>query len=243
MPRLALALGLLAAGCAPSAPLAPDPAHPASPDAPATASAVAFAALAPVPAPDVPAALRPDGRAPMAHAGHAHAGHGAPPARPEAHAAPAPLADALDAYLALHDALASDRTDAGAARRFVDAFAALADAPPSGDPHFWHVRHADVATVRLSAAALADAADLDAARAAFGTLSAPFAALAEAAGLPDGYDLDRHTCGMTDAPEGGVWLQRAGEPRNPYFGSAMLLCSRGGEGLPTHDHGAHGDGR
>ena len=35
----------------------------------------------------------------------------------------------------------------------------------------------------------------------------------------------------TGAPEGGVWLQRAGPVRNPYFGTAMLMCSRSAEPL------------
>lgn len=256
MLRLIPAFGFLLAGCAPSAPLVLGPDHPASPEAPTAALAVEVAALAPVAAPDVPAVLRPASR--PAAAAHAH-GHtrgadpepGTEPAARTAHpdhgpaapGMPAPMADALDAYLALHDALAADRTDGEAARAFASAFDALAAAPPEGDPHFWHQRSAEVEAVREAAAALAGAVDLDAARAAFGRLSAPFAMLVEAAGTPAGYDLARHTCGMAPAPEGGVWLQRAGDTRNPYFGTGMLMCSRRADGVTAHGAhaGDHGD--
>ncbi len=150
----------------------------------------------------------------------------------------APLSGVLDAYLALQEALAGDRLDADAARAFEEAFARLAESPPEGDVHFWHARADDVTAVQTHAAALAATADLAEARAAFGHLSVPFARLMEDAGLPEGYALERYTCGMArDVPEGGVWLQRAGETRNPYFGSAMLRC--GASDGPLDDAAAH----
>ena len=151
-----------------------------------------------------------------------------------------PVGSALDAYLAVHDAFAADRFDAEAASAFDAAFADLVASPPPGDPHFWHTRSAEVEAAREATRALAQADDLGAGRAAFGRLSVPFAALVEAVGVPEGYDLARHTCGMTDAPEGGVWLQREGPVRNPYFGTGMLMCSRGGEAVGSHE--GHGSG-
>lgn len=170
--------------------------------------------------------------------------------------ADSPMAEALDAYLAVQDALASDDPDAAAAHgaHFEVAFGALVEAPPDDDPHLWHARSADVDAVRTAAAALAGAGGsraspeqaLAEARTAFGALSAAFARLVEAAGMPEGYAVERYTCGMVaEAPEGGVWLQRRGDPRNPYFGTAMPTCGTRDRTLPesggaSHDGAGHG---
>ena len=282
MLRLLPALGLLA-GCAAPAAVAPDAGHPASPGAPATPSPVTLAALAPVPAPDVPAVLRPADQppggsvagldpAPVPHGmdhdmtkhapevateaavSHTAMNHGRTvavtpsptPPEPLGNVLPTPatpISPALDAYLAVHDALAADRFDAEAAAAFEAAVADLVAAAPADDPHLWHRMGAEVEAVLTSARALAEADGLDEGRGAFGLLSVPFAALVEAAGVPEGYDLARHTCGMTDAPEGGVWLQREGPVRNPYFGTGMLMCSRGGEAVGGDEgHEGHGSG-
>ena len=146
--------------------------------------------------------------------------------------APAGLAATLDAYLALHDALASDDLGAAtaSAHSFETAFAAMTADAPDDDPHLWHRHHEHVTTIEKAAASLAAAASLDEARVAFGALSFALADLVDSTGVPEGYDLTRHVCGMTDAPGGGVWLQRDGAGRNPYFGTAMLACGR-----PTGD--------
>ena len=138
-----------------------------------------------------------------------------------------PLQKALDAYLAVQAALASDGVDPVAAQALAAAFDAAAEKAPAGDPHFWHSRSGEVGAARQAAAALAAATELDAARIAFGQLSVPFASLVQQHGVPAGYDLARFTCGMAKGvPEGGVWMQREGELRNPYFGAAMLSCGR-----------------
>ncbi|WP_420454996.1 hypothetical protein [Rubrivirga sp.] len=264
-PRLfALGLGLAVAGCAVPAALDAPANHPARVDAPTAALAVEIAALPPVAPPAVPAVLRPHGvdhdattdrpamtmEADEASMSHTAMNHGAtvletPSPTPDVRLgdvppAPLALANALDAYLAVHDALADDRLDADAARALAAAFDVLVETPPAGDAHFWHTRGEIVAGVRQSARALAEADDLDAARAAFGTLSAPFAEAVDALGTPAGLDLVRHTCGMADAPEGGVWLQRQGPPRNPYFGTRMRMCRRSTDDVPTMDHGSMG---
>ncbi len=141
---------------------------------------------------------------------------------------------ALDAYLAVQAALAADHLDAPAAQAFAVAFEAATDEMPEDDPHFWHARPDEVTAVREAAQALAAAGDIEAARLAFGQLSVPFAALLTTRGVPEGYDLARFTCGMArGVPGGGVWLQRDGELRNPYFGAAMLTCGRRDGALPT----------
>jgi len=137
-----------------------------------------------------------------------------------------PLALALDAYLDVQEALAADDLAPVQAQAFADAWSRATDRAPDADPHFWHTRADDVAAVRTHAVGLAAATSLSNARTAFGRLSAPFLALVEVHGAPGGYDLSRFTCGMRgDLPEGGVWLQRGDEPRNPYFGTRMLTCA------------------
>jgi hypothetical protein len=147
------------------------------------------------------------------------------------------LGEALDAYLSVQTALASDELpNAADTRAFGEAVAALVEAPPEADPHFWHMRSDEVRAVQAAATALAEADDLDAARVAFGEASAPFAGWIEALGVPEGYDVARFTCGMFPAPEGGVWLQREGDTRNPYYGSAMLTCGTQDRPMPQMDH-------
>ena len=247
MPRLlALALAASLSACAaPAAPLALDAAHPASPQAAPSPTPDPLADLAPVPQPDLPAVLRPE-PASVTDPGqmdHGQTNHGQMPSvtaasRPDAAASnAAPLAAAVGAYLDVQAALASDQTAPDAAARLADALRRSTETAPAGDPHLWHRLSAEVAAARSAADALRRSETVGDARAAFGDLSVPFAALVEAAGAGDG--LVRHTCGMTaGAPEGGVWLQRAGPVRNPYFGSRMLLCSR--DARPA---GAPGDDR
>lgn len=224
--RFVLALGVLA-GCA--SPAALD--APAPRSAPSAAGTVSLAALAPAPQPDLPPALRPSPTPAMSHGAMSHGAmdHGAMPAP-----ALTPLAEALDAYLAVQEALAADATAPDATRAFLDAWARAIETAPEADPHFWHLRAEPVAAVREAALDLAEADDLADARRAFGHLSAPFVALIEAHGAPEGYALARFTCGMRSAlPEGGVWLQRGTEARNPYFGTQMLACATDEAAVPS----------
>ena len=258
MIRTSALLGLLLAGCAAPPGVAVDASHPASPTAPAADLVVSAAPLAPAPAPTLPAPLRPSADAMAGHdASHmpgmamepgamSHAGASSM-AAPDADAAP--IRAVLDAYLVVHDALAADRLAPDAAATLATALTTWTETPPPNDPHLWHARAADVEAARRSAAALAEADGLDAAREAFGALSLSFARLVEATGVPAGYDLDRFTCGMADVPEGGVWLQPAGDAQNPYFGTSMPMCgssdgavsSATEPGTMDHDgmHGTH----
>ncbi len=254
MTRLLWSLPLLAVAlvaCAPAGPAAPPVGHPAEATAPTSATTLPLDPLAAAPAPTLPDALRP-GDAPPAAAGTmdpAHAGHTG-----TAHDAPnhggmsdAPMGEALGAYLALHDALASDDADGARAhgRHTAHAVAAWLDAPPDDDPHLWHRRADDASALREAADDLGTATDLAAIRRAFGHLSVPFARVVEAAGTPDGLTLERHRCGMApDVPEQGIWLQRPGPVRNPYFGAAMLTCGTrtgtvGATAAPDDGHAGH----
>ena len=239
MLRIVPLLGLVLAGCAAPAGVAVAPTHPASASAPTAPLVVSAAPLAPAPAPDLPTALRPSAAGMSGH-GMAAMDHGQMAAAASDDASIRPV---LDAYLAVHDALVADRLAPDAAAAFAEAVVAWTAAPPADDPHLWHTRSADVNALRQSARALAEAGDLDAARAAFGALSVPFATLVEAVGVPDGYDLARFTCGMADAPEGGVWLQPAGDAQNPYFGASMATCGTRDAAAPSAtDAAVHHDG-
>lgn len=243
MSRYVLALGLLA-GCA-APPALTDGAPVPSPEA----HSVSLAPLAPVQSPTLPPALRASGPSAVTpEAAPAHGAHGALASGAMNHAvmghgqmdhaapeAPTAFADALGAYLAIQRALSRDAFDGVAAHAlaFADAWAFATDEAPEADPHFWHMRAEAVDAVALHARALADAADLDAARVAFGHLSAPFADLVDAHGTPEA-DLSRFTCGMrSDLPGGGVWLQRGAETQNPYFGGAMLACGSRTGAVPS----------
>ncbi|MEM8600999.1 MAG: DUF3347 domain-containing protein [Bacteroidota bacterium] len=207
-------------GCAPTASVAFPDDHPAHPEAP-TAPFVATATLAPFDAAFSPATLGTS------------EGDTLLVLTPEGEAA---LRAALTAYLAIAERLAADQADSLAtpASTFAAALDALTNTEAVGRPHAWHERAQAFATIRTHAEALAIAPDLGAARAAFGQLSLSFADLVAATGAPGGFTLTRFVCGMADAPGGGVWLQADESPRNPYFGSAMLMCHRSKAPVPDN---------
>ena len=174
------------------------------------------------------------GDIPMRADTHGHGGETATsaagtPALPPA--AETHLRHLLDAYLAIGRDLAAD-THAGAAEnaRAVGAAAqALGGVEMPGRPHFWHERAGALQAIDEQAGALAAAADLHAARVAYGRLGEALDAILPATGAPAGYEpaIYRFVCGMfQDAPGGGVWFQQGAEPRNPFFGSRMLTCYR-----------------
>ncbi len=240
MPYLSLLAVLALGGCAATALPAAPSTHPASALASAAPAAQGTAALAPAEQPVLPAALRGGHAASMDHGTIAESGTAAAGAL----AASVPgLTETLDAYLAVHDALAGDRlADATAQAAALDAaFETLTAQPPADDAHLWHTNAADLAAVRAQVASLAAASDLDAARAAFGTLSVPLIRLVRATGVPAGYDLALMACGMAPGvPEGGVWMQRAGTTANPFFGATMARCGTQDGRLSADDVSADG---
>ena len=114
----------------------------------------------------------------------------------------------VQAYLDLHDHLASDRFESvkpAAGRLVAHAVAAGKDG-------------AEIAT---AARALEAADDIKAARDAFGTLSDAVIARVKADGAKDAVtDLRLAYCPMANR----VWLQREAQIRNPYYGSKMPTC-------------------
>ena len=71
-----------------------------------------------------------------------------------------------------------------------------------------------------AAKGMRDAADLKAARDAFGPLSDAVIAAGNAEGWKDVPDVRQAYCPMA----GRSWLQKDGAIRNPYYGSAMPTC-------------------
>lgn len=144
------------------------------------------------------------------------------------------LGAALEAYLRVGDALASDdlapvRAGAGEVAAAVERLAAV-DVP--GSPHFWHEH--DAAGIAASARAVADAKGIDEARKAFATLSVATARLVHATGVPPSVGrVDELHCPMYGPEDGATWLQAGGAVRNPYFGEAMLACSDRRSTLPA----------
>ena len=148
------------------------------------------------------------------------------------------LSTLLNAYFEIGDALAEDSLDdVGASARLVgDAAEELFQTDIPSAPNFWHEHAEQVRTIAQQAEALrsvpdsterADAADLEAARAAYGEMSDALDRLVKASGVPGSYHgaVQGFVCGMVEGvPRGGVWLQPVGEPRNPYYGSEMLRC-------------------
>jgi hypothetical protein len=139
------------------------------------------------------------------------------------------LTKALDAYFSIQDALANDRTDgnAEAARSVAAAIGAMQKVAMPGAPHFWHQLADPLATISRESAAVANAADIAAARLAFGNLSVAFRKVIAATGVPAGYPRPVFAmhCPMFARDQGGaVWLQTGEDVRNPYMGSAMLGC-------------------
>ena len=133
-----------------------------------------------------------------------------------------PTRELLDAYLDLHEILADGDESLLAAgvvalnpplQQLAAAAAALAgnDADRAGQL---------VTTTREASRAM-DGRSIDTIRARYNDLSQSVMALSEIAGV-DVTKLDVHAfrCPMA----GGDWLQRGSEPRNPYYGFAMLRC-------------------
>jgi multidrug efflux pump subunit AcrA (membrane-fusion protein) len=114
-----------------------------------------------------------------------------------------------------------------------------------GKPHFWH-EHDEIARIRGKALELAGAQRLEDARLWFGDLSVALTELIGATGVPPGLgkDVRELHCPMYREGQGGsIWLQPAGDVRNPYFGSVMLECFDRERPLPATGQAAAGNDR
>jgi hypothetical protein len=111
------------------------------------------------------------------------------------------------AYLDIHAALSSDKVDGvkPAAETIAKEAARMGAA---GD------------VIQKAAKAVGSAADLEAARTAFGPLSDAVIAAARADGWKDLPSLKLGYCPMVKQS----WIQKDGKVSNPYYGSAMLTC-------------------
>jgi protein SCO1 len=134
----------------------------------------------------------------------------APPA-----AAPASLQTLVDPYLRIQAALNLDNL-AGAK---TDARAAAAAAEKLGEAGV---------TMQDAAAAIEKAADLKAARAAFGAFGDALMQQAKASGAPLGDDVRIAYCPMVQK----YWLQKGEKIRNPFYGQQMSECGRLNPTLP-----------
>lgn len=137
--------------------------------------------------------------------------------------ADAPLALALEASLQIHEELYLNRTVR------LKELAIMLDgaAAKLGGP---------AASLRAEAKTLAGLTEIEAARASFGRLGIALRALIDTVGLPEGWNqplVIKH-CGMYPAaPEGGIWLQIAGDTRNPFFGEGAPMAACAPEEWPV----------
>lgn len=147
------------------------------------------------------------------------------------------LAGVLDDYFTIGDALAGDTLEgaAAAARGLAGGLEALIATDVPAAPHLWHEHQDAVATARSGALRLIGLSDLAAARLAYADVSTALRELLLATGVPAAYGREVQTlhCPMyREGQGGGIWLQPAGDVRNPYFGAIMLKCFDRREALP-----------
>lgn len=116
------------------------------------------------------------------------------------------LQTVVASYLEVHAALAADKTE-GVAASAKAIGAQAATMGTAGEP------------IAKAAKALESAADLKAARTAFGELSDAVIA-ATKADPKAAADVKVAFCPMAKKP----WLQKGDQIRNPYYGTSMLTC-------------------
>jgi Cu(I)/Ag(I) efflux system membrane fusion protein len=130
----------------------------------------------------------------------------------------------VEKYLSLHEALAGD--DLGlavtAAKSTIESLSKVDMSLLSGEPHnVWMARSAGMSK---ALDAIQKAANIDAARKAFETLSNELIAVVVQFGIPENQQIYRIHCPMAFNNKGADWLQADKEVRNPYFGASMLKC-------------------
>jgi hypothetical protein len=113
----------------------------------------------------------------------------------------------VGSYLEIHAQLAADKIDAVKA----PSAALAAKAGTMGESG---------AAMAKAAKAVGSAADIKAAREAFGPLSDAVIAAARAEGFKDLGDVKVAFCPMVQKS----WLQKDEQIKNPYYGASMLVC-------------------
>lgn len=136
----------------------------------------------------------------------------------------APWNSATAAYLRMKDAfVASDLAAAKAAAVDITTAIAVANMSAMGESHDSWMGVAPA--VSSKAAAVGQAADIEAARAAFYALTEPMVAAVKVLG-EGGQDLFVQYCPMAFDNAGANWVASEKEIRNPYFGDKMLNCGK-----------------
>jgi len=156
----------------------------------------------------------------------------------------AALTGVLEGYFAIQEDLAKDSTSdlAAAGGQIATAVDAMLGTEIPDAPHFWH-QHDEVATLRGKALELGKTPALADARLIFADLSLALSKLLRGTGVPPrlAIEVQELHCPMYREDQGGtIWLQPAGDVRNPYFGTQMLECFDQRAALPKT--GARGDG-
>ncbi len=144
----------------------------------------------------------------------------------------------LEQYLAIGHTLASDTTQgvADPAQKLATALDQLVKTEVPADPHLWHTHQDAIATARSNAFKLMDTDDLPEARLQFAKVSTSLETLLLATGVPPSFQRQVQVlhCPMYRSGQGGtIWLQAAGDVRNPYFGASMLECFDERQALPV----------
>jgi len=130
----------------------------------------------------------------------------------------------VEKYLSLHEALAGD--DMGravaSAKSTIKALSGIDMSLLIDKSHdLWMERNTKM---NKALDAIQSAAEIDAARKAFETLSNELIAVVAQFGIPETQQLYRIHCPMSFNNKGADWLQADNEIRNPYFGASMLKC-------------------
>ena len=199
-----------------------------------------------------PSMMSPEGGAPAP--GHQH---GAPmPSAPEGAPAAATVAEKVEiagafqaqlhelyeAYLTIHDALASDSKDkaVSAVKTAHDALDAVDMGLLEGEAHMTWMKHQ--ANLSKAIKDMTDAGNIEEIRAGFALISEEFPAVVRTFGLGVDEPVYILKCPMAFDGRGARWLQKTQETRNPYFGAVMLQCGEVIETLPlstSHQTGVH----
>lgn len=139
------------------------------------------------------------------------------------------LGDMLDAYFEIGAVLATGAMEGvkPPAQRLADRVDELARVELPGEPEFWKRHDQEVAAIRRHARDLHRGETLASGRLAYGGLSVALADLVRATGIPADHPepVQEVHCPMYAEGQGGaLWLQPAGEIRNPFLGPEMITC-------------------
>ncbi len=190
-----------------------------------------------------PSMMNPDGGGPIP--GHNHGSHGTgvevPTERPDTVIVPGEIDDQfkvqlgelLQAYLPVPEALAQDDGVAAqeAARHALMALDPIDMSLVTGDAHKEWMN--DLARLRKSFGALAEADDIEASRKALLPATNDLWATLTRFGYSQPEPVRRFHCPMANDNTGADWIQLPETTANPYFGSSMLRCGSQTDSLPS----------